>query len=765
MFLVLFAAGNMYLKKATGGTLFDYLNEAKRIVRESTPEDFRMSEMSYIYSDNGTELAGLSEDIDATYLSYDEIPSDVINAFVAVEDRTFWKNGGIDYKGILRVCLNYVKTKGEVAEGASTITQQLARGVFLTNEKTMSRKFKEIFIARELTKKYSKEQIMEFYCNTCCFANGIYGVEDASQSYFGLPVEDLSLSQAAYICAIPNRPEYYNPRNDSSNALQRRDKILEDMYECGYITKAAYEDGVQEKMAVVEKEEEEDFYNYEVTYAINCAVRYLMKLDGFEFEYKFKTDEDYKQYYELYDEAYKQAKHKLYTGGYKITTTMNLDAQKKLQKVLDDNLAFSDAKNEKTGVYNLQGAMTVLDNKTGKVVAIIGGREQEELKQTYSLNRAFQAYRQPGSSFKPLAVYTPALNDGFTATSRLKEINVSAAKNSTSEKISAMSGRSVSLRYAVEQSLNGCAYWLFNTLGPRSGLSYVTDMNFAKIVPSDYTLSASLGGLTEGVTTVEMANAYNTLENHGEYTQTDCIESIVDSDGNEIYEEPESRQVYSEEAADNMTDIMMGVLRTGTAKGLKWSSASDVDAAAKTGTTNDKKDGWFCGFTPYYTIAVWVGCDTPTAMANLWGNTYPAYIWKDAMLSMLEGLPAAEFDIQKSYSDSSYSTPKADDEDDADKDKDKKDDNEGDKDKEPADVDKPVDKPDKNEPADTTDEPDDIGGGDIDQPDNPDNNEPGKDEPGTDEPGGGGDHNHQPDDGGESGGGTDNSADTAPKTE
>lgn len=645
VFLVLFAAGNMMLKKVTGQTLFGIMAEAKQLVEESTPDTFRLSETSYIYSDDGTELAKLSEDDDATYLEYDEIPADIVNAFVAVEDRSFWTNGGIDYKGIVRVCLNYVKTRGEVMEGASTITQQLARGTFLTNERTLSRKVKEIFIARELNKKYSKEQIMEFYCNTCCFANGIYGVEDASQTYFKRSASELTLSESAYICAIPNRPEYYNPLKNSENAIARRDKILEDMYECGYITKDAGEAALVEQITVAEPEEDQTFYNYEVTYAINCAVRYLMKLDGFDFQYDFSTDEEYTEYNDRYDESYQQARHKLYTGGYKITTTMNLNSQKSLQDILDEQLAFNTEVDEETGIYKFQGALTVIDNETGKVVAMIGGRSQEEIGQTYSLNRAFQGYAQPGSSFKPLVVYTPALEEGYSASSQLKNINVDAAKKSTSEKISQMSGNSMSLRYAVEQSENGAAYWLYNEITPKVGLSHVINMNFTRIVPEDYTLSSALGGLTYGTTTVEMANAYSTLENHGEYRQTDCISSIIDSNGNEIYEEPASKTVYTQEAADQMTDILKGVITNGNMKGMKWYSYTDTEAAGKTGTTNDNKAAWFCGYTPQYTIAVWVGYDLPKTVKTLWGQTYPSYIWKEAMLYMIDGLPAESFDL------------------------------------------------------------------------------------------------------------------------
>ena len=648
-FCALFAAGNLMLKKATGQTLIGCMREAKDLVDSSTPDTFRLAQTSYIYSDDGTQLAALAESEDATYLSYEDIPADVVNAFVSVEDRTFWNNSGVDYKGILRVCVNYVKTKGQVAEGASTITQQLARGTFLSNEKTLSRKIKEIFIARQLTKKYTKEQIMEFYCNSCCFANGIYGVEDASQKYFGRSVSDLSLSETAYICAIPNRPEYYNPLKNSENAISRRNKILQDMYECDYITKDAGDAALAENITVAEVSDEEDtFYNYEATYAINCAIRYLMKQDGFEFKSHFEDDADYDTYNAYYDEMYTQAKHKLYTGGYKVTTTMNLKAQKNLQKIFDKELAFNTKVDESTGIYQFQGAMTVIDNETGKVVAMIGGRSQDELQQTYSLNRGFQSFKQPGSSIKPLVIYTPALEEGYDANSTLTEIDVKAAKKSTSEKISKMSGQKMSLRYAVEDSKNGCAYSLYNIITPKVGLSYIENMNFSKIVQQDYTLSSGLGGLHHGTNTVEMANAYSTLENHGEYRQADCISSILDASGNEIYEEPESKTVYTRSASDQMTDILEGVLNSsaGTAKGLKWSSASDVAAAAKTGTTNDNNVAWFCGYTPYYTISVWVGYDYPKSVKGLWGNTYPAYIWKEAMLYMIDGKDEADFDLE-----------------------------------------------------------------------------------------------------------------------
>ncbi len=646
--LLLFAAGNYMLYQKTGETLFSCAKEAKEIVEASSEADFKLAETTYIYSADGTQIATLAEEDDATFLEYEDIPANVVNAFIAVEDRTFWTNSGVSYKGILRVCVNYVKTGGEVAEGASTITQQLARGVFLSNEKTMLRKIKEIFIARELTKKYTKEQIMAFYCNTCCFANGIYGVEDASKKYFGKSVEDLTLSEVAYLCAIPNRPEYYNPLKYPENALTRRDKILEDMQECGFISATACANAMAQSLSVAEQEEETTFYNYEVTYAINCAVRYLMKADGFEFQYTFASTEEYEEYYATYDEYYAQAKHKLYTGGYKVYTTIDLEAQSALQEILDAQLAFSTDVTD-SGIYELQGAMTVIDNDSGKVVAIIGGRSQEENSNIYSLNRAYQSYAQPGSSFKPLVVYTPALESGYTATSLLTNIDVTTAKTSNSEEIAKMSGTQMTLRAAVEASKNGCAYWLFNALTPKVGLSYVTNMHFTKIVADDYTLSAALGGLTYGVTTVEMANAYSTLENHGAYTQTDCIAAMYDTNGNNIYEGYETTSVYTSAAADAMTDVLKGVLTSGTASKASWYNYTSTEAAGKTGTTNDNKAGWFCGYTPYYTIAVWVGCDTPKEVSSLQGASYPLYIWRSAMLYMIDGLSTKTFDLEDTY--------------------------------------------------------------------------------------------------------------------
>ena len=615
----------------------EYKSFAVECVKNSTEEDFRVNEASVVYNSNGDIIANLYEGTNLSYLQYDNIPKDVINAFVAIEDRSFWDNSGIDFKGLVRVFYSAIKSRGTEVHGASTITQQLARNEFLSHEVSLERKGKEMLIALELTRKYSKEDIMEFYVNNICFANGIYGIEGAANAYFNKDVSELSLSQIAYLCAIPNRPSYYDPYKSPENALSRRDKILKDMYTCGYIKESDYNNAVREEI-VIEKPTTL-FNNYETTFAVDCAVKYLMKLDGFEFKYKFDSMDDYKAYKDRYSSEYDSMKHKLYTGGYKIYTSIDSGVCANMQGVLDEKLSFNDEVNADTGIYELQGALTCIDNSTGKVVAVVGGRTQDN-NGIYSFNRAYQSYRQPGSSIKPLVVYTPAIEEGYTADTQVENIDVSEAKKPG---VSAqdLHGSKMSMRKAVEQSKNGVAWKIFDSISPEYGLSFVENMNYSKICPDDYNDASALGGLTYGVTTVEQASGFATLANHGTYREPTCIVSMLDDKGNEIYKDAEEKKVYSSGSADDMVNILEGVITKGTASKLGWNNR--VQAFGKTGTTNNSKDGWFCGSTSYYTIAVWVGYDTPRELDNLYGATYPGSIWKDCMSGLVEGLPDAEF--------------------------------------------------------------------------------------------------------------------------
>ena len=616
----------------------EYKQMAEHVVGESTPDTFRLQESSYIYDVNGDVIAKLTMNEDSYYLPYDEIPEYAIQAFVAVEDRTFWENSGIDLRGILRVGLRFLYTEGEEVHGASTITQQLARNRFLTNEVSLERKAKEMLIAMELTKKYTKEQIMEFYVNDISFANTYYGLEAASIGYFGKSSKELSLSQIAYLCAIPNSPTYYNPYRHPENALERRDKILDDMLELGYITQSEHDAAVAEEIVI--ERPDYGFHNYETTYAVYCAVRYLMGQNGFQFEYGFSSNSDYEDYTERYDEAYSAAREQLYTGGYDVYTSLDPEKQQYLQDTVDQGLSF-DSEMADNGVYSLQGAATLIDNSTGKVAAIVGGRSQET--DVYGLNRAYQSFRQPGSAIKPLIVYTPALENGYNSYTIVKDVNVDAAKEADEgDDLTKLPGNTMPLRRGVELSRNGVAWSVYADITPEVGMSYLTSMRFDNIVPDDYYLAACLGGFTYGVTSEEMAGAYAALANQGVYRDPTCIVSMLDKNGVEIFEEPEEVQVYDRNAALVMVDILKGVITRGTASGMGWTG--DIEAAGKTGTTNNSRDGWFCGITPYYTLTVWVGYDQPRTLSSLWGSTYPSQIWKNAMSHFVEGLPAASFE-------------------------------------------------------------------------------------------------------------------------
>lgn len=631
-------------------TLSEWNSDAERIVTAVNKSDFNINEASTIYASDGSILAIIKEDAETSYLEYDDIPQYAIDAFVAVEDRSFWSNPGFDIKGIM-IAVYEMVTSEDQARGASTITQQLVKNTYLTSERSIERKFKEILISSALTKQFSKREIMEFYINNNCYANGIYGLSGAAKAYFDTDVNDLSLSQIAYLCAIPNRPSYYDPLVDSTTALDRRDKILEDMYECGYITEAQMMRAKAEKIVI--KQPEKVFNDTLTTFAVDCAIEYLMKLDGFNFQYEFTNWGSYEAYNESYINEYDKMKHELYTGGYKIYTSLDKDLYNKLQAVLDENLAFNDSINEETGVYQLQGALTCIDNETGKVVALVGGRSQENNDMIYSLNRAFQSYRQPGSTFKPIAVYTPALESdfGYTANTTVYNISVTEAKKKGVD-VQALRGEAHSLRSAVEWSKNGVAWQVFDKITPQVGMKYITDMGFRKICPDDYYNASSLGGLTYGTTTVEMASAYATLANHGDYKEPTCIVKMLNREDKNIFQEYESKEIYTAKSADDMVDILKGVLIRGTASSLGWSNKSKIDAFAKTGTTNDSKDGWLCGSTPYYSIAVWVGYDTPKAMSSLYGNTYPGRIWRDSMLVATEGFADANF--ERLVEDDSY---------------------------------------------------------------------------------------------------------------
>ena len=606
--------------------------EAVSMVSHSSKDTFRKSQTSIAYDINGKTLSVLKGEKDVYYIEYEDIPIYVKQAIISTEDKRFYKHKGIDYRGIMRAAVAMIQD-GEVTQGGSTITQQLARTVFLSNERTWERKIEEMYIAVELEKKYSKEEILEFYLNNVYFANGYYGIEAAAQGYFGTDVSHLSLSQMIYLCAIPNNPTLYNPLTHADKTQARRDRILKSMLEDQVISESSYQTAVAEQIKTTEPEEIKN--NYAETYTYYCATRALMELEGFEFQTVFSDDEEKTAYDREYQSLYDACNKKLFTGGYRIYTSLDLDAQSQLQASIDEVLAGFGEKSDE-GIYELQGAAVCIDNTTGMVRAIIGGRSQDDVE-GYTLNRAFQSFRQPGSAIKPLIVYTPALERGYTPdTTVVDEPIADGPVNGDGTYSGAMS-----LRQAVARSKNTIAWKIFEELTPEVGISYLEAMGFSNLDANDKRLPASIGGFTNGVSPLEMAKGYATIKNDGGYRNPTCIMKITDADGEVIYQADQTASViYKENACRQMTDMLQTVITSGTGRGY---SLGMMPCAGKTGTTNDNKDGWFVGYTPYYTTSVWVGYDIPKEVPGLGGGTYPGKIWHSFMSWLHDGLEPVDF--------------------------------------------------------------------------------------------------------------------------
>lgn len=618
-------------------------------VEVSNEDTFRAAQTSLVYDKDGELLVTLKGDKDSYYLKYDEIPAPAKLAMISIEDKKFPYHRGVDVRAVARAGVVFIKNGGKATQGGSTITQQLSRNVFLSFEKTWKRKVEELFVSIELEKKYSKEEILEFYLNNINFSNGYYGIQAASKGYFRKDAEDLSLSQIVFLCAIPNNPTLYNPLKQKENTLARRDRILQNMLDDGYISQEQFNEAVNEKIKVYEKKKTKTTNDYVETYVYHCATEMLMQQEyNFEFQYAFDTTEEREGYMEEYTKAYNECHERLYTGGYQIYTTIDFDIQKALQDSVNDKLSGFKKKDE-NNTYKVQGAATCIDNNTGYVVAIVGGRKKAQ-GEYHTLNRAYQSFRQPGSAIKPLLVYAPYLEQtGKTPDTMVDDSPLAGDGPSNSGGYL----YDITLREAVEISSNVATYRLYKKLTPEKALSYLENLGFSKLSRNDYKyLTTCLGGFYYGTNTVEMAAGYATLENDGEYRRPTCVSKIITKEGKVLERtDDDVRQVYKKNAARMMTDVLQSVVTSGTAKNC---ALPNMEVAAKTGTTNDETDGWLCGYTPYYTTAVWVGANEVEKIEGLKGNTYPAYIWKDFMQEIHKNLPNKSFKsyTQKEKSDS-----------------------------------------------------------------------------------------------------------------
>ena len=635
-FLIMAAAG-LILYAAVKPELDKCREIAYDKLAQMDRSDFSMLSDTVIYDKDGKQI-GLINAGHYQYMDINHISMNLQNGYIAQEDRRFKNHNGVDWIATFRAGLALIKHGGEVTQGGSTITQQVIKNTYLTQERTFTRKIVEILLAPELEKKYSKADIIEFYCNTNFYGHRCYGVEAASLYYFGKHAEDLAPEEAAVLIGISNSPSAYDPVSHPDASKNKRDDVLKSMNEVGYLSNEDYEKAVSSPLKIVQKETEGTDENYQSSYAIHCAALELMKMDGFEFQYTFDNKEDYTLYSERYTAAYSEQSDRIRAGGFQIYTSLDSGLQAVLQTQIDASLSgFTEL--QENGKFALQGAGVIVDNKTNYVTAIVGGRGAED-----PFNRAYLSARQPGSTIKPLIDYGPAFDTGEYYPTRM-------VNDHKWEKGPSNSGRryfgNVTVREALNRSLNTVAWQILEDIGIDFGLSYLGEMEFQKLSYVDNQVpSLSIGGFTNGVRVVDMAKGYSTLANGGVYNDRTCIVKILHEKEGELTKDmtPFAKQVYRSDSAFMLTDVLKGTFTSpyGTGRGLGLEN--DMPAAGKTGTTNSSKDTWFCGYTPYYTAAVWVGYDIPRNMPGIYGATYAGKIWKNVMDEIHQGLPPLDWE-------------------------------------------------------------------------------------------------------------------------
>ena len=562
--------------------------------------ELRPAASSQIFDAKGKLITTVHSVENRLPVSLTKIPKDLQNAFIAAEDARFYQHIGIDPRGILRAVWSNISDRG-VSEGGSTITQQLARNALLSQERTLKRKIQEAFLALQIEQKYSKDEILEMYMNQIYFGQGAYGVQAASQIYFGKKVEDLTLAEATMIAGLPQSPNYYSPRNNMKAAKERQATVLDQMVKYGYIDQAA---------AVQAKAKEIKLASPAASNRASYFIDYILQ----QMIDKYGADAVYKE-------------------GMMIYTSLDLDMQAAAERAMKQ---LPTSYTEKSGIKQPQGALVAIEPQTGHIKAMVGGRGNDQF------NRAVQAERQPGSAFKPF-VYLAAIESGMSAATRIDDKAISFGSWSPSNYDGRFHG-TVSMRTALEQSYNVVAVKLANHVGVDKPLYYAQQMGISTLVMSgrtnDRNLAMSLGGLTRGVTPLEIASAFGVLANHGVRVEPVSILKVIDRTGKVLEQAtPKEKQVVSEKSAYILTDMMKGVLTRGTG------GAANIGrpAAGKTGTTSEYKDAWFVGFTPDLTASVWIGNDNEGNLPGITGGDVPAEIWQTFMAEAATKYPARDF--------------------------------------------------------------------------------------------------------------------------
>lgn len=597
-----------------------------------------MDQTSTIYyqdkaSGEWLELQKLYDEENRIWVEYDRLPQDLLDACVAIEDKRFYDHQGVDWITTAKASVGLFL--GSADAGGSTLTQQLIKNITGEKEVTVRRKIVEIFRALEYEKSNSKAQILEQYMNVIYLGEGCYGVQSASNIYFGKDVWDLTLAECASLIGITNNPSIYDPYINPEKNRERQLIILAQMLEQEKITREEYDAAVSQEMVFTSERQDgkeyDDsiYYSYFVDQVIRDVTADLVEMGGFSSAIASKM---------------------LYGGGYNIYCTMDPNVQKSLETVYEnlDNIP------KTSSTQQLQSAMVIIDNDSGDVVGIVGGVGKKS--GSLDLSRATQSTLSPGSVIKPISVYSPALDLGLitpisvlddTPLYFVSEAGYPKNQNNTYSGL-------VSVTYAVGQSLNTTAAKLVDTMGPEYSYAFAKEkMGLSTLVSNvqiggktftDAALAPmAMGGLTNGVTVRDLTNAYATLANDGNYRSARTYTKITDADGRLVLDNTQQRHTaIKSSSAWYMTYMLNQATISGTATSAK---ITGIDVAAKTGTTSSSKDRWFAGYTPYYTGVVWCGYDEPEEVILVGSYTNPALkLWKDVMSIVHEELPNKTFE-------------------------------------------------------------------------------------------------------------------------
>jgi len=567
-------------------------------------DDIHPPASSQIYDVNGNEIANVHAAENRVPVKLNQVPKDLQNAFIAVEDARFYEHSGIDPRGILRALWANITDRG-VAEGGSTITQQLAKNAYLTQDRTLKRKVQEMFLALQLERQFTKQEILELYLNQIYFGQGAYGVQAAAQTYFGKNVSELTLNECAMLAGIPKSPNYYSPFNNLTAAQERKATVLDQMEKYNYIDASTARKLKNEKLDLVKPKKTA------ATTTASYFIDYITQL--------------------LID---KYGADAVYKDGLKIYTTLDMDMQKAAETAMEKLPTF---KTDSNGIKQPQGALVAIDPHTGQIRAMVGGRGTDQF------NRATMAERQPGSAFKPF-VFIAALESKFTPSTIIEDSPITIGDWTPQNYERTFSGK-VTLRQVAERSLNVPTVKVAQKLGIDKPIYYAQEMGISTFVlegpQNDRNLATALGGLTKGVTPLELTSAYGTFANKGVHVTPVAILKVLDRNGKVLEQaEVKQRSVVSETSAAELTDMLEGVVTHGTGAGANIGRP----AAGKTGTTSDCRDAWFVGYTPDLVAGVWIGCDDNEDLDGMTGGNLPATIWRLFMGKALAGTPVKNFD-------------------------------------------------------------------------------------------------------------------------